>query len=78
MPQLLVRHIEPAVLRKLRNRAAVEGVSVEEAHRRILRAALIGQQPGPKGSFIEYLRSVPPGGAIEFPRAKDRPRHVDL
>jgi plasmid stability protein len=78
MPQLLVRHIEPAVLRKLRNRAAVQGVSVEEAHRRILRAALIGLQPGPKGDFIEYLRSIPAGGGIEFPRAKDRPRKVDL
>ena len=78
MPQLLVRHIEPAVLRKLRNRAAVQGVSVEEAHRRILRAALIGQQPGPKGSFIEYLCSIPAGGAIEFPRAKDRARQVEL
>ncbi len=78
MPQLLVRHIEPAVLRKLRNRAAAQGVSVEEAHRRILRAALIGQQPGPKGSFIEYLQSIPPGGAIEFPRTRDLPRAVEL
>lgn len=78
MPQLLVRHIEPAVVKRLRSRAAAQGVSVEEAHRRILRAVLIGQQPGPKGSFIEYLRSIPAGGTIVFPRAEDRPRDVDL
>lgn len=76
MPQLLVRDIEAAVVRKLRRRAAAEGISVEEAHRRLLRSALVGDGAGPQGNFIDYLRHIPPGEAIEFPRAKDLPRQV--
>jgi plasmid stability protein len=74
MPQLLVRKIETGVLKKLRNSAAAQGVSVEEAHRRLLRSALVGKQPGPKRDFIEYLRSIPQGTDVEFPRAGDFPR----
>ena len=59
MSQLLVRDLEPAIVRKLRNQAAALGISVEEAHRRLLRAALFGEIPGPKENFIDYLRSVP-------------------
>jgi plasmid stability protein len=78
MPQLLVRDIETAVVRKLRSSAAAQGVSVEEAHRRLLRSALVGNNPGPKRNFIEYLRSIPQGEAVEFPRPSDLPRHVEL
>jgi len=78
VPQLLVRDIEPAVVRKLRSRAAAEGVSVEEAHRRVLRAALMGGGPGPEGDFLDYLRAIPRAGAIEFVRAKELPREVSL
>ncbi|MDD2765978.1 MAG: hypothetical protein PHE83_18605 [Opitutaceae bacterium] len=78
MPQLLVRDIEPAVVKKLRSSAAVQGVSVEEAHRRLLRAALVGNRPGPKRNFVEYLRSIPQGEEVEFPRASDLPRPVTL
>ena len=78
MPQLLVRDIETAVVRKLRSSAAAQGVSVEEAHRRLLRSALIGNNPGPKRNFIEYLRSIPQGEDLEFPRTHDLPRHVEL
>jgi plasmid stability protein len=67
MAQLLVRDIEPAVVRKLRSRAAAQGVSVEEAHRRLLRSALVGGETGPKKSFIDYLRSIPPDDSIELP-----------
>ncbi len=76
MAQLLVRNLEPAVVKKLRSRAASQGVSVEEAHRRLLRSALVGDQPGPQSNFIEYLRSIPPGAFIEFPRPGDLPRQV--
>ena len=76
MAQLLVREIEPAVVKQLRSRAAAQGVSVEEAHRRLLRSALMGNNPGPRRNFIEYLRSIPRGEAVEFPRAADLPRHV--
>ena len=78
MSQLLVRGLEPAIVRKLRSQAASLGISVEEAHRRLLRAALFGDTPGPKDNFIAYLQSVPPGDDIEFPRAPDLPRPVEL
>ena len=78
MPQLLVRDIEPAIVKKLRSSAAAQGVSVEEAHRRLLRSALVGNNPGPQKNFIEYLRSIPQGEAIEFPRSADLPRQVAL
>jgi plasmid stability protein len=78
MPQLLVRDIEFAVVKKLRSRAAAQGVSVEEAHRRLLRSALVGNQPGPQRNFIEYLRSIPQGADVEFPRSVDLPRRVAL
>ena len=78
MPQLLVRDIEFAVVKKLRSRAAAQGVSVEEAHRRLLRSALVGNQPGPQRNFIEYLRSIPQGADVEFPSSVDLPRRVAL
>jgi plasmid stability protein len=78
MPQLLVRDLEPALLKKLRSRAAALGVSVEEAHRRLLRAALLGDCAVPQRDFIAYLRSIPQDETIEFPRATDRPRKIAL
>ena len=74
MPQLLVRNIETVVVNKLRSRAAAQGVSVEEAHRRLLRSALVGDKPG--RNFLEYLRSIPQGE--EFPRSADLPRPVKI
>jgi plasmid stability protein len=78
MSQLLVRDLEPAIVRKLRSQAAALGISVEEAHRRLLRAALFGDTPGPKDNFIAYLRSVPSGEDIDFPRSNELPRPVEL
>jgi len=78
MSQLIVRKIEPVVVKKLRRSAAAQGVSVEEAHRRLLRAALLGDRAGPAGNFVDYLRSIPKSVAIEFPRAKDLPRNVEI
>ena len=78
MPQLLVRDLESAVVKKLRRRAAAQGVSVEEAHRRLLRSALVGEHAGPQENFLAYLRSIPTGGAIAFPRASDRPRRNEF
>jgi len=78
MSQLLVRDLEPAIVRKLRSQAASLGISVEEAHRRLLRAALFGDLPRSKDNFIAYLQSAPSGDGIEFPRAKDLPRSTEL
>lgn len=75
MPQLLVRQIEPLIIRRLRRRAAAEGISVEEAHRRVLRQALLGTNQPPGGDFISYLRSMPD---VDLPLTRSRatPRTV--
>lgn len=77
MPQLIVRKIESSVVRRLRSRAAAEGVSVEEAHRRVLRQALLGEQSPARRNFIEYLQAMPD---VDLPlqRARDLPRKVAL
>jgi plasmid stability protein len=41
MPQPIVRQIEEKVVKKLKEQAGQHGVSMEEEHRRILRAALV-------------------------------------
>jgi antitoxin FitA len=60
MAQLLVRDLEPEVVRALKRRAAEEGTSVEEAHRRLLREALLGTQS--RLSFKEALLRMPDDG----------------
>ena len=78
MAQLLVRNIESAVVKKLRKSAAAQGISVEEAHRRLLRAALLGDSLPPENTFLDYLRAIPKGDEIEFPRSPDLPRSVSF
>jgi plasmid stability protein len=70
--QLLVRNLDPGVVKKLRLKAARAGVSMEEEHRRILRGAL-GVGPGkgralpgkksgrkrPRMDFKQFLLSMP-------------------
>jgi plasmid stability protein len=77
--QLLVRKIEASLVEKLRRRAAAEGISMEEEHRRILRQALISESPKKKG-FKEHLLAL--SGALDeadlMPRSKDMPREIDL
>jgi plasmid stability protein len=58
MPHLIVRKIEEKVVRKLKEQAGQHGVSMEEEHRRILRAALVGM-PRKKPSFKDYLIAMP-------------------
>ncbi|MBW7894269.1 MAG: DNA-binding protein [Opitutaceae bacterium] len=74
MPQLLVRNLEPAVVRKLRRQAAAAGLSMEEAHRRLLRKVLLEGEAGSAQDFLSYLRSIPGGDAGEFSRSADKPR----
>lgn len=40
MAQLVVRNLDPTLIRRLKERATAHGVSVEEEHRRILQSAL--------------------------------------
>ena len=58
MAQLIVRKLEDRVVQQLRATAAELGVSVEEAHRRILRKSLLGDATAPL-SFKAHLRSMP-------------------
>jgi plasmid stability protein len=77
MPQLLVRQIEPIIIRRLRRRAAAEGISVEEAHRRVLRQALLGSGEPAGSDFISFLKSMPD---VDLPLTRSRaaPRNVRL
>jgi plasmid stability protein len=77
MAQLLVRGLEDAVVRALKQKAAEEGTSVEEAHRRILRLALLSKKP--KKGFKEFLLEMPKGGDdYNFDRHRSQPREVLL
>jgi len=77
MAQLLVRDLEDAVVQALRRKAAEEGTSVEEAHRRILRLALLSKKP--EKDFKEFLLEMPEGGDDQvFERRRSQPREVLL
>ncbi len=81
MAQLIVRKLEDKVVRKLKERAAEYGVSMEEAHRRLLREVLVpGKKPKPKMSLLDFLCTMPNVGEdsdFQMPR-NDKPRPVDL
>jgi len=55
MTQLLVRNLEPTVIKRLKERARLHGVPVEEEHRRILREVCLA--PLQKVSLIDFLRN---------------------
>ena len=78
MPQLIVRKLEEAVVNRLREEAAKYGISVEEAHRRILRKALLGSPDATE--FKDLLLSIPKGDEDEhlFERQHDQPRDPEL
>jgi len=56
MTQLLVRNLEPMVIKRLKERARLHGVAVEEEHRRILREVCLA--PIQKVSLIDFLRNT--------------------
>jgi plasmid stability protein len=77
MAQLLVRDLDDDIVRALKRKAAEEGISVAEAHRRVLRIALLSKRP--KKSFKEFLLEMPTGGdGAIFQRHRNRPREVSL
>lgn len=74
MPQLIVRNLEEAVVKALRERAARKGRSTEAEHREILRDALSASRR--RTSFKAALQSLPDVGNdadFERPRARQRP-----
>ena len=56
MANLLVRNVEDEVVNALKARCGSRGISAEEEHRRILRAALLGPR---RKSLAEVLSAIP-------------------
>jgi antitoxin FitA len=78
MPQLILRGIETKVVNRLKARARRHGISMEEEHRRILRAALLGIG-AKRTSFKTYLLKMPDVGPNSaFDRRPDFGRKVAL
>jgi plasmid stability protein len=73
--QLVVRQLEEALVQSLRERAAKAGVSMEEAHRRILREALASLPPK---DFAQYLLSIPEGDVDVFERQRTTSPPLEL
>ncbi len=77
MPQILIRQLNTAIVRKLRAKAAAEGVSAEEEARRILRRSLVGDVPSMP--LIDFLRTMPDVDDDRiFRRRKRKPRKIVL
>jgi plasmid stability protein len=77
MAQLLVRHLEEEVVQALRQKAAEEGTSVEEAHRRLLRSVLLSKES--TKTFKEALLEMPDDGDDSiFERVRRAPRKIVL
>lgn len=78
MPQLIVRKIEERIVKKLKQQAGENGVSMEEEHRRILRESLLGKVAR-RTSFKEALLAMPNVGKDEdFERGPQLERPVEL
>jgi plasmid stability protein len=77
MAQLLVRGIDSDIVRELKLRAARNGNSAEEEHRRILREVLGLKQPA--RTLKDLLLEIPDVGEEgDFERSDDRGRPVAL
>ena len=69
MANLIVRNIDDAIVRALKQRASRHGISVEAEHRRILEQALL--QPVKK-TFAEAIALIPEVGIdSDFERVQD-------
>ncbi len=69
MANLLVRNVEDEVVDALKARSGKHGISAEEEHRQILRAALMKPR---KKSFAEVLLNIPNVGEDrDFERKQD-------
>ncbi len=69
MANLVVRNIDEDVVRALKARAGLEGISAEAEHRKILEEALIKPK---KRSFAEALKRIPTAGSdSDFARKQD-------
>lgn len=70
MANLVVRNIDEAIVKALKAKAGLEGISAEAEHRKILEFALL--KPKQK-SFSEALKSIPNVGLdSDFERKQDK------
>lgn len=68
MANLLVRGVDEALVRALKERAGAHGLSAEAEHRQILEAALSRPK---KRSFVESLKAIPDVGTdADFERVQ--------
>lgn len=75
MSQLLVRNLEPAVIRSLKARAKDRGVALEEEHRRILREACLSARPKP--TLIDFLKDASNAAAPDVELDLTRSRQTE-
>ena len=77
MAQLIVRNLDPELVRELRRRAAESGRSTEAEHRELLRAVL---KPGRKPTQLKslLLRMPAVGQDADFARDRKKARSVRL
>lgn len=75
MTQLLVRNLEPTVIKRLKERARLHGVAVEEEHRRILREVCLG--PTQKVSLINFLRNPENAASPSVDLDLERSRQIE-
>lgn len=75
MTQLLVRNLEPIIIKRLKERARLHGVAVEEEHRRILREVCLA--PAQKVSLIDFLRNPDNAASPAVELDLDRSRQIE-
>ena len=75
MTQLLVRNLEPIIIKRLKERARLHGVAVEEEHRRILREVCLA--PVQKVSLIDFLRNPDNAASPAVELDLDRSRQIE-
>ena len=75
MTQLLVRNLEPIIIKRLKERARLHGVAVEEEHRRILREVRLA--PVQKVSLIDFLRNPDNDASPAVELSLERSRQIE-
>ena len=81
MSQLLVRNVPDVLVKKLKRRAVEQGVSMEEEHRRILKAALAQPLAKKKRTLFDAFRElgeIAPDFDFVQDRKRWKPRPMDL
>ena len=78
MSQLIVRNVNPSLVQALKRRAASQGISAEEAHRRLLGKALGVEEDGFPDLKALLLAMPETGLGPDFDRVREMPRMLDL